>query len=232
MKRVLIVCTVHNETGNATAEELHWVLGLLRPHVLFLEHPSANFSTFLDESCYTLELMLYRKRNVVELVPVDLPFPVELKQKFEEMFNRIEEASPRYCWMDLTNRQHTEEGGLAYLNSPASALLQAEMKREMRTTVDILDEPSLTDIYAQWTHIHELRELAMIKKVEAFAQRTAFNKGILLVGAAHRESLSEKLRLGRDEARAPVAWEFDWQLEETAPDSDGRADGNTAGGAC
>ena len=74
MRRVLVVCTVHNETGNATAGELHWLLGHLRPEVIFLEHSSTNFSTFLDGSCRTLEsaaVMHYRKRNVVELVPVE-----------------------------------------------------------------------------------------------------------------------------------------------------------------
>ena len=140
MCRVLVVLTVHNETGNATAGELHWLLGRIRPDVIFLEHSSSNFSTFLDGSFRTLEsvaVMRYHKNNVVELVPVDLDLPVvDLKRRFDEMLDRIEEASPRYCHLDLANRQHTAAGGLAYLNSPAGAELQTEIDKEMRTTVD------------------------------------------------------------------------------------------------
>src|SRR4030095_11697536 len=166
MRRVLITCSVHHETGNATAAELHWLLGRLRPDVLFLEHSSADFSAFLDGSCGTLEslaVMNYRNRNAVELVPLDLHLDAaELKPKVDEMFDRIEEASPRYCQLELANRQHTAMGGFAYLNSPTSALLQSEMQREIRATVDAVGEPRLTELCALWTRTNDQRELAMI----------------------------------------------------------------------
>jgi len=111
MRRVLITCSVHHETGNATAAALHWLLGRLRPDVLFLEHSLTDFSAFLDGSCGTLESVAVvncRNRNAVELVPVDLHLETaELKSMGDEMFDRIEEASPRYCQLELANRQHT-----------------------------------------------------------------------------------------------------------------------------
>jgi len=136
MRRVLLVCSVPRETGNATAAELEWLLDRLRPDVLFLEHSTTDFSAFLDGSCGTLEsagVMRYRKLNAVELVPVDLHVPAEIKQEMkqrvDELFDRIEEANPKFLQLVMANRQHTAKGGLAYLNSPIGALLQSEMQR-------------------------------------------------------------------------------------------------------
>ena len=232
---MLIVCTVHRPSGVATAAELHWLLERLRPDVLFLEHSSTDFSTFLDGSCGTLEsaaVRLYRTVHRVELVPVDLHLQAaDLKQKFDEMFDRIKEASPRYCQLQLVSRQHTERGGLAFLNCPTSAMLQSEIQREMRATVEAIGDPDLAALYELWTSTHEMRELAMLSKVEAFARQASFTKGVLLVGAGHCPSLFEKSRLQSDGPSA-VQWDFEWQFEEEALDQDaGPADDITDRGA-
>ena len=222
MRRVLLVCSVHRETGRATAAELHWLLGRLRPEVLFVEHSSSDFAAFLDGSYGTLEsaaVRRYRDLHAVEVVPVDLHLrAVELKQKVDDLFDRIEDASPRFCQLELANRQHTARGGFAYLNSPSSALLQCEMQREMRMTVEAVGEPALAELYALWTHTNELRELAMLSGVEAFARQTSFKRAVLLAGAAHRQTLLERSRRLRSDGPSLVTWDFDWQLDELALD--------------
>ena len=229
MRRVLITCSVHYETGNATAGELLWLLGRLRPDVLFLEHSSTAFPAFLDGSCGTLEsaaVLNYRNRSAVELVPVDLHLDAtELKPKIDEMFDRIEEASPRYRQLELANRQQTAMGGFAYLNSLTCALLQSEMQREIRTTVDAIGDPRLAELHSLWMRTNDRRELAMITGVEAFARRGSFEKGVLLVGAGHRQQLLEKSQLLRSDGQSAVTWDFDWQLE-LGPEAD--ADGGSA----
>src|SRR4051812_6136630 len=136
MSRVLLVCSVHRATGNATAGELRWLLGRLQPDVIFLEHSPADFPRFLDGSCGTLEsaaVIRYRNGIAVKLVPVDLVLEAtELKRKFDELFGRIDDASSRFGQLELADRQHTEQGGFAYLNSPTCALLQSEMQKEMQ----------------------------------------------------------------------------------------------------
>ena len=232
MRRVLLVCSVHQPTGLATAAELHWLLGRLRPDVLFLEHSATDFAAFLDGSCGTLEsaaVVHYRKLHPVELVPVGVHLDAEgLKQKFDEMFDRIEEASHLYCQLRLANDLHTARGGFAYLNSPTSALLQSEMQRELRATVEAVGQPALTQMYALWTRTNDLRELAMLGGVEAFAGRTAFEKGVFLVGSAHRQSLIEKSQQPRTDSSSAVTWDFEWELEEAA-NGDAGWGGNAAG---
>jgi len=55
MKRVLVVRSVHQEIGKATARELHWLLNHIRPNVLFLECSPVDFPALLDDSYGTLE---------------------------------------------------------------------------------------------------------------------------------------------------------------------------------
>lgn len=232
MRRVLLVCSVHRETGLATAAELCWLLGRLRPDVLFVEHSLSDFAAFLDGSYGTLEsaaVSRYRELHAVEVVPMDLHLQaVELKQKVDDLFDRIEDASPRFCQLELANRQHTAKGGFAYLNSPTSALLQDEMQREVRTTVEAVGEPALAELYALWTRTNELRELAMLNGVEAFARQTSFRKAVLLVGAAHRQTLLERSQRPRSDGPSLVTWDFDWQLDEVSLHGDAGRGGDTS----
>ena len=230
MRRVLLVSSIHNEMGNATAGELTWLLGRLRPDVLFLESSSTDGSAFL-EGCGPLEsaaVMHYRSFHAVDLVPVDMHVPVAgLEQRFDELFDRIEKASPRYCELELAHRQHTEVGGFAYLNSPICTLLQSEMQKEMRATVEAIRERALTELYTLWMDVHDRRELTMISGVEVFAKHAAFKRGVLLVGAAHRQPLLLKSRLPRSDGPSSVTWDFDWQLEDIALDGDPGPGGGT-----
>ena len=222
MNRVLLVCSVHRETGRATPAELVWLLGRLRPDVIFLEHSPADHAAFLEGSFATLESVAVRRHrdlHQVELVPVDLPRPdAEFKRTVDDLFDGVERASRRFQHLDTLHRQHTAQGGFAYINSPLCAMLQLEMQREMSLTVDAVGEPSLTDSYSQWVRIHDARELAMLGTVEEYARKTPFGKGILLVGAAHRQTLLEKVLLRRRAGPSSVTWDFDWQVEELAED--------------
>jgi hypothetical protein len=218
MPRVLVISSVHRDLGLATAAQLYWLLGRLRPDVLFLEHSAAYHTAFLDGSRPTLESQAVRRyrdaQQGVELVPVEMHLEAaELKQKFDDLLESIHDASPRLCELELANHQHTATDGFAYLNGPLSAVLQSEMQREMRSTAEAVSDPSLTELYALWAATHDLRERTMISEVESFARQASFTKGVLLVGAAHRHALFEKLQQSRSDAPSPVTWEFDWHDE-------------------
>lgn len=218
MLRVLLVCSVHRETGSATAGELHWLLERIRPEVIFVEHSGEDFSAFLDGSCGTLESAAvgrYRRLYPVELVPVDAHLQgADLKRKLDILLDRIEEANPDYCRLCALNCQHTVVGGFAYLNSPLNVTLQSAMQRAMRATVEEVGEPALTELYSLWTRMHDLREETMLGGVERFARQSHLAKGVLLVGAAHMQSLFNKLQTRQSVGRSAVQWVFDWSSEK------------------
>lgn len=218
MKRVLILCSIHRETGKATAGELAWLLEQLQPDVIFLECTPADFPAFQNGPYHRLEaaaVMAYHGRNEVKLVPVDLPLPEAelLMPKVDELFERIEAENQRYCLMALTNRRHTEHGGFAYINSPLNFQLETELQREMQATVQAVGDPHLTELFKLWSLTNDRREQEMISRIEVFASHTSFQKGVLLVGAAHRPSLFEKSQLPHGDEPRAIAWDFNWHHE-------------------
>jgi hypothetical protein len=189
----------------------------MRPEVLFLEHSARDFAAFLDGSCGTLEstaVRRYRTLHPVDLVPVDrAPPDEEFRHKFDSLFDAVEALSSDYCRLFMLNNQRTGAGGFAYLNSESCVALQDAMQRAMRAAVENRAEPSLTELYSLWMHTNDLREQAMLDGVEASARHTRFEKGVLLVGAGHMNSLFNKTQARRAAGLSPALWDFDWRLE-------------------
>lgn len=225
LKRVLIVCSVHRETGKATSGELTWLLDRLRPDVLFLECSPTHCPAFKDGAYGTLESAVvaeYRRDHDVMLEPVDLHFPDAelLKPTFHELLKRIKAESPRYRELVSANDQLTEEKGFAHINSPLNFQLESEIQSVMRAAVEAIGDSKLTEHYALWMHTHYQREREMICRIEEFATQTSFKKGVLLVGAAHRPPLMKKLRQSRNDGTSAITWDFGWHHEVALSDRD------------
>src|SRR5882672_10709752 len=154
MTRVLVVCTIHREAGFANVTRLQAILERIRPEVVFLELPSADFDAYLDGTRGTLESIAanrYRAIHPVALVPVDLPAPGdEFRRDADHLFDRIEEASPEYNELNCLNNQYVSAGGFDYLNSASSGTLWSAIQRAMRTTVEKLGDRRVLDLYALW----------------------------------------------------------------------------------
>lgn len=218
MPRVLVVRSVHFPSGRARVGELTWLLGRLRPEVIFLEHAPSLHSRFLDRSLPTLEaaaVLAHLEQHSPELVPVDAEIDVlAVKQDSDAMLARIASQSVRYEQLDLLNAQQTAQRGFVYLNSPDSALVQIEIEREMLSTVQQASDPTLANLHRKWLALHEKREEAIISGVEARARDRGFDKAVLLIGAAHGPSLASRLKSRSDAKPSVVRWEFDWPLSE------------------
>ena len=217
MKRVLVVCTVHRETGLANVTELQAILERIRPEVVFLELPSADFDGYLDGTHGTLESIAasrYRAIHPVALVPVDLPAPGdEFKRNIDHLFDRIEEASSEYNGLNSLNSQSVSAYGFAYLNSASSSTIWSAIQQAMRTTIDELGDRRLVDLYALWADANDRREMAMMKSIEDYARQNPFNTGVLLVGLAHRQSIIDKSRMGYRHGLPRVQWDFEGFLD-------------------
>lgn len=217
MKRVLMVCTVHRDTGLANASELQAILERIRPEVVFLELPSADFDSYLDGTRGTLESIAasrYGATHPVALVRVDLPEPGdELRRNTDYLFDRIEERNPEYNGLSYLHGWCVSARGFAYLNSASSSALWCSIQQAMRTTVEELGDPRLVETYALWARVNDLRERAMMKSVEDYARQNPFNTGVLLVGLAHRQSMIDKSRMGWEHGLPTVQWDFEGFLD-------------------
>lgn len=209
---VSVVCSVHHETGRATVGELLSILEFLKPDVVFLELVPSNFASWFDGRRTCLEATAadaYRRRHRVPLVPVDLAEPdLEFARESNYLLDRVEEANPEYVRLTALNRRLVATHGFAYLNSVDSNAHWEAIQEAMRTTVASLGDDRLNEAYASWAQVHELREAAMVKGVEDYATGSPFERGVLLVGLAHRKSIRDRVVDARGDGSGPVRWDF------------------------
>lgn len=198
MTRMTLVGTVHAEAGRANVSELVAILERIRPDVIFLEFPAAAFDDGLDGTRANLECAAarrYRDSRQVELVPVDLPTPeAEFFRNNEHLHNRIERSSPEYCRLSDWHSQYVREYGFSYLNSDDclahwSALHEAEM-----VALTALGDPRLVEFHELWRGTIERRDEAMLNAILEYRVQKPFGNGVFLVGAAHRQSIIERVR--------------------------------------
>jgi len=207
MRCVTFVFTVHEELGVATATELHEILTRVQPEVVFLEVPAAAFDDFyvsrkrrnLESDAVNLFLEAHPG---TKLVPVDLPTPVrEFFEDHAQLCMQVRSESPEYRQLLRIDRDRQMVYGFAYLNSDYCDQHWTELREETLRTLDRIGDPRLKGIQERWERTNELRELEMLAKVRQFCQENHFESAALLVGAAHRRGLTDKLR-----AQSEINW--------------------------
>lgn len=213
MTSIWVVGSVHEEKGLASVAEGYRILEQLRPEVIFLEVPtSLNEEQVLSGLRETLEsktVGLYSKIHPVELVPVDLPTPeMYFFTNNGRLLSRIERASREYCRLIDLHGDNVRRYGFAYLNSGHCDEIFRQLYREMEATVRRLDEHGLTDLLKTWDQMIERRDIEMLKNIRARCEAKQFERGVFLVGAAHRRSLMAKLESEGEATFPEVEWKF------------------------
>ena len=212
MKRVSVVCTVHEESGLANIEGLLAILESIKPEVIFLEVPCAAFGDYFSRTRWNLESQAvgrYRDSHHVDLVPVDLPTPSQnFFRENQDLFERIERRSSEYCRLLDRHRQYVSAHGFVYLNSDQCSALFSQLHQAMLTAIAELADDRLVQLYELWNRTNELRDKEMMKNIESYSKDSAFSIGAFLVGAAHRQSIVDLSRrqLGADSST--VQWDF------------------------
>lgn len=215
--RISLIGTVHAENGRANLVELRTILEHLQPDVIFAEIPTANLADYLDGSHGNLEsaaVALYRKRHPVNVVPVDLNKPCdEFFRESEEIFKKVERASPEYRRLMDQNSLDTREHGFPYLNSDRCAQAWAAIYEDVRETVKWIGDDRLGQICAQWSETNDRRETGMLESISEYCIRGALSHGVLLLGAGHRKAMVEKVQEQRGVGAPGVLWELEISLD-------------------
>ena len=202
MTRVLLLSTVHEEQGLATTPALHAILERFRPDVIFLEIPPAAFPAYSDGTRSNLESSAatrYRETNDVVLVPVDLPTPEDsFFRDWQYLDRRITATSPTYRQLIDRNTLDIATYGFPYLNSEQSSKAWSEIYEAMEVAIQRLSHDTrLPAIYEAWRRTNERRDRAMLKNIYDYCHLNPFENGVLLVGAAHTQSIISISREGR-----------------------------------
>ncbi|MBO1114267.1 hypothetical protein [Bordetella petrii] len=215
--RISLIGTVHAESGHANLAELRTILERLQPDVIFAEIPTANLPNYLDGSHGNLEsaaVALYRKHCPVDVIPVDLNRPNdEFFRKSQEMFEKVERASPAYRRLMDQNSLDTRDHGFPYLNSDRCARAWAAIYDEVYATVGWIGEARLRQIYALWSETNDRRETGMLDNINGYCIRCALSHGVLLLGAGHRKAMVEKVQEQRGVGAPGISWNLESSLD-------------------
>jgi hypothetical protein len=126
----------------------------------------------------------------------------------EDLRRRIRRFSPEYRrlmqWDDDCIREH----GFGYLNTEECSRLWLSVYKEMLSTIEWLKDSSLLAPYESWMETNNLRENAWIENIQKYCRENTFEKGVFLVGAAHRQPIIEKSRKQTAADSTRIQWDF------------------------
>ena len=213
MNCVSLVCTVHEEKGLANVSELRAILERIRPEVIFLEVPPTAFDDYFKicsrKNLESTAVRSYRESRKVEIVPVDLPTPEEdFFENNQYLFERIEENSHEYRRLIDLHSAYVSAYGFAYLNSEHCSKLWSDVYLEMLSTLSRMDDSRLVELYELWKKTIDHRDKEMMENVLTYCGKKAFDKGVFLVGASHRQSIIDKGREQSAVNSTKIQWDF------------------------
>ena len=215
---ISLIGTVHVENGLANVSALKAILDRLRPDVIYAEISTGMLTDYLDGSHGNLEsaaVAQYCVSHLVTVVPVDLDKPSEdFFQESMEMFNKVERTSSIY--RSLLDRHHldTRNHGFAYLNSERCEQLWTEIYKETFETLEWISEARLLESYAQWKKVNDDRETAMLEKIISHNIENTPNRSVLLVGAAHKKELADKIKRCQESEASAIHWDFPYEKSD------------------
>lgn len=212
MTEIFLVFTTHKERGYANASSLLEFLTCYQPDVIFLELPRYAFDWYYGlfytrSSLESIAVRQYREKYThVKLEPVDLAVPENFERGKEELFEGIGAASSDFGRLIDENTRDEREQGFLYLNSERCSQRWAEIYAVGAATLQAIDNPELTERFQSWIDTHERRDQAMIENIRWYCRDHCFEKGVFLMGAAHRQSIIDKAKAQVENNPTDITW--------------------------
>jgi pheromone shutdown protein TraB len=212
MKRVSVVFTVHEEKGRASVSELLAILERIQPEVIFLEIPPAAFPDYSSGKRKSLESTAarhYRENHRVELIPVDLPTPEQdYLARVQELSERIDDPRNDCRRLVTWHSNYVRDSGFAYLNSERCSTLLSQLHDATLAALAKLSDRRPAELYELWIRTDERRDRAMMNNIINHCRQASFSRAAFLVGAAHRQSISDLLRGELGAASSTIQWDL------------------------
>lgn len=219
MSEIYLIGTRHEELGRCTSQALSSILEQLKPEVIFEELPSTKFEDYYTlYTVYTLESLAVRtytsnNPTVKQLLVDSLDIPTESFFKdYEELIRRVEggvnNASFNFRNFSDRNRLYIFDYGFNYLNSKAAITIQDEMNEAIVEALSLMNNEKLILTWEEWNRINRLREQTMIQNIYEYSSTNSFNRGVFLIGSAHRKPIIEHISSLHEESTNTLNWIF------------------------
>jgi hypothetical protein len=218
MYHITLICTRHEECGKCNSDELYRIIETINPGIIFEEIPP----TFFDKY-YTLKTLTnlesetinkYLATHKIDHIPVDSDnLPSEsFFQNYTHLVQRIEGLADinghKYRSAIDNNKRHSATYGFEYLNSIYCDNLYDETDNAMKKGLQTLNDDKLFQTYKLWNDIHEKRENEMLKNIYSYSKDHSYDKGIFMIGAAHRKSIMKEIKEFEKKEELKLNWSF------------------------
>lgn len=211
MPNITLISTIHEQVGPCSASALHEILERARPEVIFMEIPPLSFQRVFkdEENLESRAVKRYLEGHRAEAVPVDImEASNEVVAESQRLCRELRARSRDYCQLMNADRQYIHEHGFAYLNSKYCVETWLKADVATREALESIGNSELSRGYKDWSDVHEHREQEMIKNIQRYAEEHPFNRGIFLLGAAHRRSIMEKAANLSGGSSTTIDWNF------------------------
>lgn len=220
MNCVSLICTVHEEKGQARISDLLAALERIQPDVIFVEVPTEVLDDFFATRSRTNvesnAVSDYRKTHPVDIVPVDLPTPdAEFFRNNQSLFEWVEERSHEYRQLIDLHSRRVSAYGFAYLNSEHCDKLWEEVYAAVLNTVEKMGDTRLLELHELWITIIERRDQGMMENILKYCRANSFDRGVFLVGASHRRSVIAEAVKQSEAAPNNIKWDLNGWDQKT-----------------
>lgn len=218
MYNITLICTRHDSLGKCNSNKLYQIIEHINPNVIFEEIPPTLFEEYyLDKSRSNLEtdtINKYIQYHKIDHIPVDsdnLPSE-EFFKDYEYLIERIEGLTDingsTFRNLVDTNKIYIERYGFNYLNSIDSININNKIFNAIKNGLQKINNDRLLQTFKLWKDINEIRENHMLQHIYRYSKKHSYERAIFTIGAAHRNSIIEKISEFQKNEKVKLNWIF------------------------
>jgi hypothetical protein len=198
MYQITLVCTRHKESENCNSYELHNIIEILRPEIIFEELSNANFHQFhvqkIRSNLETNAIKMYLQNHPADHIPVDTYFfPISYEDDCDHMYERLfnNNSTESFMLRRLIDKQSTleEQYGFKFMNNDENDRLILEIQILIEKILQILNDKDLFRIRGLEKKVIAKRERAMLDNIYHYSKEHSYQQGLFLIGSGHRSSI-------------------------------------------
>jgi hypothetical protein len=178
---------------------------------------SSNFDKYYVERSRTnLEveaINAYLKDHNAQHIPVDIDqmppeaFFRDYRRAIERVEGLIDSDGFNYrCLIDASKRSAADYG-FRFLNSQHYQRYIKDLRETIEAGLQTINDSTLSQAYRSWNEFNDQRENAILQNIYSFSREHSFKTAVLLLGAAHRTSMTEKIQHWKDKEEL-LNWEI------------------------
>lgn len=215
MYNLNLVFTRHKEMGSCSSFELHRIIEMIRPEIIFEELSKSNYDkAYIEKSLITLEsnaIKLYLQNHSIDHIPVDTyNLPDSYDENVGYMLRSLTDSirSESIYLRRLLDHQALliSQRGFNFLNSDQNDEFMERIHNQREIILDIINDEWLFQIANLEKEVIDKRENEIIDNVYKYSKEHAYNQALLFIGAGHRKSMIEKIKEHETQEKIEINW--------------------------